>query len=164
MITDYNYNYFWSGCNWLQLQLLYKSNHDYFMITYGYFLWITLLHVGEYITVHVSSLHNLQRNEYEWKEICKNKWFKFCNIHYTPDIRSMWGYIVFAFPFVHSFVGSFVFPSQGQSFCVKVYKTSYFEDPLMDFIRIWHDGRCRSKVFICTIPIPGVTLESRSRT
>ena len=90
---------------------------------------------------------------------------------YTPDIRSMWGYIVFAFPFVRSFVRtyvrsfvrsyvrsfvrSFVFPSQGQSFCVKVYKTSYFEDPLMDFVHIWHDGRYRSKVFISTIPIPG---------
>ena len=57
-------------------------------------------------------------------------------------------------------VYSFCFPSQGQSFCVKVYKTSYFEDPLMDFIHIWHDGRYRSKVFISTIP----TLGSRSRT
>ena len=74
---------------------------------------------------------------------------------YTPDIRSMWGYIVFAFPFVRSYVRSFVFPSQGQSFCVKVYKTSYFEDPLMDFVHIWHDGRYRSKVFISTIPTPG---------
>ena len=92
---------------------------------------------------------------------------------YTPDIRSMWGYIVFAFlfvcsfvrmTFVRSFVRSFVFPSQGQSFCVKVYKTSYFEDPLMDFIHIWHDGRYRSKVFISTIPTPGVTLGSRSQT
>ena len=27
---------------------------------------------------------------------------------YTPDIRSMWGYIVFAFPFVRSFVHTFV--------------------------------------------------------
>ena len=26
-------------------------------------------------------------------------------------------------------------------FSVKVYKTSCFEDPLMDFIHIWHDGR-----------------------
>ena len=51
---------------------------------------------------------------------------------YTPDIRSMWGYIVFAFQFVRTYVRSLVFPSQGQSFCVKVYKTSYFEDPLMD--------------------------------
>ena len=95
---------------------------------------------------------------------------------YTPDIRSMWGYIAFAFPFVRlfvrtfvclfvrSYIRSFVFPSQGQSFCVKVYKTSYFEDPLMDFIHIWHDGRYRSKVFISTIPTPGMTLRSRSRT
>ena len=37
--------------------------------------------------------------------------------------------------FVHT-----LFLSLGQSFCVKVYKTSYFEDPLMDFIHIWHDG------------------------
>ena len=66
--------------------------------------------------------------------------------------------------YVHSFVRSFVFPSQGQSFCVKVYKTSYFEDPLMDFIHIWHDGRYRSKIFISTIPTPGVTLRSRSRS
>ena len=66
--------------------------------------------------------------------------------------------------YVRSFVSSFVFPSQGQNFCVKVYKTSYFEDPLMDFIHIWHDGRYRSKVFIGTIPTPGVTLGSRSRT
>ena len=28
--------------------------------------------------------------------------------NYTPDIRSMWGYNVFAIPFVHSFVLSFV--------------------------------------------------------
>ena len=83
---------------------------------------------------------------------------------YTPDIRSMWGYNVFAFPFVRTYVHSFAFLSQGQSFCVKVYKTSYFEDPLMDFIHIWHDGRYSSKVFISTIPTPGVTLGLRSRT
>ena len=58
----------------------------------------------------------------------------------------------------------FIKKSQGQSFCVKVYKTSYFEDPLMDFVHIWHDGRYRSKVFIGTIPTPGVTLGSRSWT
>ena len=28
--------------------------------------------------------------------------------YYTPDIRSMWGYIVFAFPFVRSFVRTYV--------------------------------------------------------
>ena len=31
--------------------------------------------------------------------------------NYTPDIRSMWGYIVFAFPFVRSYVRSFVHSS-----------------------------------------------------
>ena len=81
MITDYNY--FWSECNWLQLQLIYKSNHDYFMITYDYFPWVTLFLVGEYIPMYVASLHELQRNEYEWKKnICNNKWFNFCNIHF----------------------------------------------------------------------------------
>ena len=137
---------------------------------------------------------------------------------YTPDIRSMWGYIVFAFPFVCSYVRSlvrssfrhrvkvfalkfirphilktlwwilfifgmmvdiglkflsapspprgwpwgqghglriFIKKSQAQSFCVKVYKTSYFKDPLMDFVRIWHDGRYRSQLYISTIPILG---------
>ena len=58
----------------------------------------------------------------------------------------------------------FIKKSQGQSFCVKVYKTSYFKDPLMDFVHMWHDGRYRYKVFIGTIPILGVTLWSRSRT
>ena len=89
---------------------------------------------------------------------------------YTPDIRSMWGYIVFAFPFVRLFVPTYVHSYIRSSFhhrvklCVKVYKTSYFEDPLMDFIHIWHDGRYRFKVFISIIPTPGVTLGLRSRT
>ena len=75
--------------------------------------------------------------------------------YYTHDIQSM--------AFVHmAFVRLSV--TQAQSFCVKVYKTSYFEDSLMDFIHIWPDGRYRSKVFISTIPTPGVTLWSRSRT
>ena len=63
-----------------------------------------------------------------------------------------------------TFVRSFVFLSQGQSFCIKVYKTTYFEDSLMDFIHIWPDGRYRSKDFNSTIPTPGVTLGSRSWT
>ena len=167
------------------------------------------------------STHNM----FSWK----NKYLS--EYLYTPDIRSMWGYIVFAFPFVRSFVCtyihsfvhssfrhrvkvfalkfirphilktlwwiSFIFgmmvdiglkflsapspprgwpwgqghrlrifikKSQGQSFCVKVYKTSYFEDPFMDFVHIWHDGRYRSKVVIGTIPTPGVTLGSKSWT
>ena len=95
-------------------------------------------------------------------------------LNYTPDIRSMWGYIIFAFPFicsyvrsfVHTFIRSFVrlFYAQGQSFCVKVYKTSYFEDPSMDLVHIWHDGRYRSKIFISTILTPEVALGSRSWT
>ena len=112
----------------------------------------------------ISLLHLFTRPSFCVKSSC-----------YTPDIRSMWGYIVFAFPFVRSFVctyirsfvlsfiRSFVFPSQGQSFCVKVCKTSYFEDLSIDFIHIWPDGRFRSKVFISTIPTPGVTLGSRSQ-
>ena len=97
---------------------------------------------------------------------------------YSPDIQSMFipptyeeceGIIFSLFrssvhSFIRTFVHSFVFLSQSQSFCVKVYKTSYFEDPLIDFIHIWHDGRYRSKVFISTIPTPGVTLGSRSQT
>ena len=74
---------------------------------------------------------------------------------------------VYSFCFsVRSFVCTFIRLSitQGQSFCVKVYKTSYFEDFLMDFIHIWPDGRYRSKVFISTIPTPEVTLGSRSWT
>ena len=81
-------------------------------------------------------------------------------------------------PFIRTYVCSFIRTfvcsyirlfvrlaiTQGQSFCVKVYKTSYFEDSLMDFIHIWPDGRYRSKVFISTVPTPGVTLGSRSRT
>ena len=65
--------------------------------------------------------------------------------------------------YIRTFVRLFVFPLKGQSFCVKVYKTSYFEDPLMDFIHIWYDDRYRSKVFISTIHTLGVTLGSRSQ-
>ena len=44
----------------------------------------------------------------------------------------------------------FIKKSQGQSFYVKVYncKTSYFEDPLMDFVHIWHDGRYIIIIFV----------------
>ena len=85
--------------------------------------------------------------------------FAVVQFFYTPDTRSMWGYIVFTFLFVHLFVRtyvrSFILPSQGQSFCVKVYKTSYFEDPLMDFIHIWHDGRCSLKFLSAPSPPQG---------
>ena len=60
---------------------------------------------------------------------------------------------------VHLFVCTFVrssFHHRVKVFALKfIYKTSYFEDPLIDFIHIWHDGRYRSKVFISTIPTPG---------
>ena len=46
----------------------------------------------------------------------------------------------------------------GSKFYVKVYKTLYYEDPLMDFIHIWPDGRYRSKVFNSTDPTPGDNL------
>ena len=42
----------------------------------------------------------------------------------------------------------------GSKFYVKVYKTLYYEDPLVDFIHIWPVGRYRSKVFISTNPNP----------
>ena len=73
-----------------------------------------------------------------------------------PSVRS----------YVCSFVRSFIrssFPHRVKVF-VKVFKTSYFEDPVMDLVHIWHDGRYRSKIFISTIPIPGVALGLRSRT
>ena len=38
MITDYNYNYFFSKCNRLQLQITLKSNHDYIMITFEQYI------------------------------------------------------------------------------------------------------------------------------
>ena len=63
--------------------------------------------------------------------------------------------------FVRSYARSFVRTFIRSSFrhWVKVFAlkfmTSYFEDPLMDFIHIWHDGRYMSKVFISTIPNPG---------
>ena len=74
------------------------------------------------------------------------------------------------FPFVPSFIHTYIHLfihlsiTEGQSFCVKVYRTSYFEDSLMDFIHIWPDGEYRTKVFISTIPTPEVTLGSRSQT
>ena len=37
MITDNTLNYLFSKCNRLQLQITLQSNHDYFMITFGYF-------------------------------------------------------------------------------------------------------------------------------
>ena len=82
----------------------------------------------------------------------------------------MWGYIVFAFPFIRSFVPTFVrsyvrssFRHRVKVFALKFIRPHILKDPLMDFIHIWHDGRYRSKVFISTIPTPRVTLGSRSQ-
>ena len=36
------------------------------MITYDYFPWVILFRVGEHIIMHVSSLHDLQRNEMKY--------------------------------------------------------------------------------------------------
>ena len=66
------------------------------------------------------SWHFIQRRQFAWN--VKNLYFSmspadFSQLqvalisaasYYTPDIRSMWGYIVFAFPFVRSFVRTFV--------------------------------------------------------
>ena len=41
--------------------------------------------------------------------------------------------------FVHT-----LFLSKGQSFYVEVYKTLYYEEPLMDLIHVWPDGRYRA--------------------
>ena len=78
----------------------------------------------------------------------------------SPPRGWPWGHLEVR-SFVKKSLRSFVKKSQGQSFCVKVYKTSYFENPLMDLVHIWHDGRYRSKIFISTIPTSGVTLGSR---
>ena len=53
-------------------------------------------------------------------------WFGY---NYTPDIRSMWGYIAFAFPFVRSYVHSFV----RSSFChrVKVFELKFIRPHLL---------------------------------
>ena len=49
--------------------------------------------------------------------------------------------------FVRTFVRSFVFLHRVKDFAQK-FMTSYFEDPLMDFIHIRHDGRYRSIKFL----------------
>ena len=39
-------------------------------------------------------------------------------------------------------------------FYVKVFKTSYFLNPLMDFVYIWYNYRCWSKILLSHIHIP----------
>ena len=161
---NWSYESAWSGSSWP-----------------GYVISILFLCYAAYVVQHMSSVMRKRLFSISVESMFHCMPGPLARPHvYTPGIWSMWGYIVFAFPFVRSFVRTyvrsfvclfvrlyvrlFVFLSQGQSFCVKVYKTSYFEDPLMDFIHIWHEGRYRSKVFISFIPTPGVTLGSRSRT
>ena len=44
-------------------------------------------------------------------------------------------------------------------FFIEVYKTLHYEDPLMDFINIWHNDRFRFKVSLSAIPTAGHDLE-----
>ena len=156
------------------LVCFYFSGETPSAIKIGTFWKDTILWLSSFIELFCSCrLTNISLTLWTWSEY----WYKFRPM---PVKRLLYPrhmkFIVFSFPFIrsfvrtfvrtfiHSFVCSFVFPSQRQSFCIKVYKTSYFEDPLMDFVHIWHDGRYRSKVFISTIPTLGVTLGSRSQT
>ena len=41
----------------------------------------------------------------------------------------------------------------------KVYKTLYFLNPEMDFVYIWYDYTCWSKIFLGTIHTPAYDLE-----
>ena len=76
----------------------------------------------------------------------------------------MWGYIVFAFPFVRSYISS-SFRHRVKVFALKfirllILKTVWW----ISFIfGMMVDIQCRSKVFISTISTLGVTLGSRSR-
>ena len=49
------------------------------------------------------------------------------SVFYTPDIRSMLGYIVFAFPLVRSYICSFVFPSHR----VKVFALKFIKPHIL---------------------------------
>ena len=61
---------------------------------------------------------------------------RYCT-YYTPDIRSMWGYIVFLFPFarlfVRTYVSSFVCPCVGSSFRhrVKVFALKFIRPHIL---------------------------------
>ena len=51
---------------------------------------------------------------------------------------------MFVHPSVEALFVHTLFLSWGQSFYVKVYKTLYYEEPLMDLIHVWCDGRYRA--------------------
>ena len=38
-------------------------------------------------------------------------------------------------------------------FCVKVFRTSLFPNPMMDLVRVWYDDRYWSKILHSTSPI-----------
>ena len=44
--------------------------------------------------------------------------------------------------------------STNVKFCIKVFKTSLFPNPLMDLVYIWYDDRYWSKILFSTIPTP----------
>ena len=46
-----------------------------------------------------------------------------------------------------------------KKFYVKVYTTLYFLTPAMDFVYIWYNYRCWSKIFLGTIHTPTYDLE-----
>ena len=80
------------------------------------------------------------------------------------------GYIVSGFPFLRSLVHMYICTSIHLSFhhilgtrvkvlTLKSINTLHYEDPLMNFIYIWHDGRYRSKVLLSVISTPGPGLE-----
>ena len=88
-------------------------------------------------------------------------------LSYTPDIGNMWGYIVFAFPFVRTYVRSFVRSSFRHR--VKVFALKFIRPHILK--TLWWISFIFGmmvdiglKFFISTIPTPGVTLGSRSRT
>ena len=39
-------------------------------------------------------------------------------------------------------------------FCVKVFRTLLFPNPVMDLVHVWYDDRCWSKILCSTIPNP----------
>ena len=43
--------------------------------------------------------------------------------------------------------------------CVKVFSTSLFPNPLMDFVNLWYDDRYWSKILCCTIHTPVLDLK-----
>ena len=43
------------------------------------------------------------------------------------------------------------FSYESQTFCIE-FTQLYYQDPLIDFINIWHDGIHRFKAFLSTIP------------